>query len=974
MKNNLKKYLLLSIALLLGVMLPAQTQYGYVKTKGRMVDGQVIHGQGLKGAMVSIKGRTTVVANGNNGDFFFPVPKDKKYHIDSVRKADYELVDYSILRTHTYSGDTIYITMEKPAQQQADLLEKERKLRRSSEEKLQKLEDSIMNLNISLDEKSRQLDAISKQREFNENYIKELAKYYATLDYDRISEFQRQINAFLEEGDYEKAIQLIHSNGNLSALCNKIQENNTIIAKTQAEIKKGIEDIENIQSVNAKLIEETEPLLFSCFQSHLMLHHYDSAAYYIEYRANLDSTNAKWQYDAAQFFQTQNNFDRTEFYYLRALNDYRNMGDDDITAYGVDMCATLNNLANYYFDFSRTNESEDLYLEALDICEELSERHNTEVCPIQLLVLSNLGRIYASTQRYEEGLEYYLKGNELYQTVQYDSLLMRDPAMIHALLACVQGTWSVAQKIQYISPEKAGQVLENGANNGFSMEKVIQIVDIEDMAAFGNIFLPMIKLFSDLYMANLQYQKCDTLLNKAVEISRLLVKENPEANTATLVQSLEDLATYYSQMGRFPECKPLYDEALEMSRQLVETNAQVFTPLLLNVLINLGDLYGSFYSLNPNEDDLKESEAYLLEALEIARLLANTYLERHEENLCRVLNSLGNLYQLSGKIKQDSDYLMRSEKLFLEEIEIERRLSQSDPEFQEQYYASSLNSLGNLYYDIAMQSQDKEMFRKSEKQFLESLEIGRSIAEDNPDLFEPGLAGSLATLGNLYRDMGEYSQCEPYYDEAIEIWHRLAKDNNGFELNLAEALTGAAQCYGMQQKYKEAIKLAEEAYTILKPYKDQGTDIYGLFLNVSSILATLYTSNNDLTKAENAYNELIPMVKALYLEDMETWRDQYAIELGSASYCYILNKQFAKAEQYATDALTIDISQQWVFTNLAAAYLLQGKYEEAEEIYRNMKDTLKTELLDDIQVFEKNHIIPKERKEDVKRIKRLLNE
>ena len=147
----MKRFFLVFTAMMLSVLLAAQTQYGYVKTKGRMVDGQVIHGQGLKGAMVSIKGRTAVVAKGDKGEFFFPVPKEKKYHIDSVRKTDYELVDYSILRTHTYSGDTIYITMEKPAQQQADLLEKERKLRRNSEKKLQRLEDSIMSLNISLD-------------------------------------------------------------------------------------------------------------------------------------------------------------------------------------------------------------------------------------------------------------------------------------------------------------------------------------------------------------------------------------------------------------------------------------------------------------------------------------------------------------------------------------------------------------------------------------------------------------------------------------------------------------------------------------------------------------------------------------------------------------------------------------------------------------------------------------------------------
>ena len=59
----MKKYVLLSAAVMLSIMLSAQTQQGYVKTKGRMVNGQHVPGQGLKGATVSIKGRTAVLVD-----------------------------------------------------------------------------------------------------------------------------------------------------------------------------------------------------------------------------------------------------------------------------------------------------------------------------------------------------------------------------------------------------------------------------------------------------------------------------------------------------------------------------------------------------------------------------------------------------------------------------------------------------------------------------------------------------------------------------------------------------------------------------------------------------------------------------------------------------------------------------------------------------------------------------------------------
>lgn len=41
----MKKYCLLSALILLSLTLPAQTQQGYVKTKGRIVDGKYVPGK-----------------------------------------------------------------------------------------------------------------------------------------------------------------------------------------------------------------------------------------------------------------------------------------------------------------------------------------------------------------------------------------------------------------------------------------------------------------------------------------------------------------------------------------------------------------------------------------------------------------------------------------------------------------------------------------------------------------------------------------------------------------------------------------------------------------------------------------------------------------------------------------------------------------------------------------------------------------
>ena len=69
----MKKLLIILTALAFCLGASAQTQQGYVKTKGRMVNGKLVPGQGLKGATVSIQGRTTVMVNTDDGAFSFPI-------------------------------------------------------------------------------------------------------------------------------------------------------------------------------------------------------------------------------------------------------------------------------------------------------------------------------------------------------------------------------------------------------------------------------------------------------------------------------------------------------------------------------------------------------------------------------------------------------------------------------------------------------------------------------------------------------------------------------------------------------------------------------------------------------------------------------------------------------------------------------------------------------------------------------------
>ncbi|WP_430412144.1 hypothetical protein [Kordia sp.] len=98
----------------------------------------------------------------------------------------------------------------------------------------------------------------------------------------------------------------------------------------------------------------------------------------------------------------------------------------------------------------------------------------------------------------------------------------------------------------------------------------------------------------------------------------------------------------------------------------------------------------------------------------------------------------------------------------------------------------------------------------------------------------------------------------------------------------------------------------------------------------------------------------------------------------------ILSSQFKEAEQILKEALALNINYQYLHRNLPVTILMQGnRFEEAKQLYLKWKNkpyqdaffkTYKGAFLSDFVTFEKTGIIPDAVKQDVEKIKALLNE
>lgn len=647
----------------------AQTQQGVVKTKGRMVNGTHVAGKGLSGATVTIQGRNAVQSQ-TNGDFSFPVSA-KTFTVQGVQKKGYQLVDPDAMRkAYQYSPNTFYVVMEKPEQQAEDKLAIERKIRRTLQQQLQQREDELEDLKaqnkLTQEEYLKAMQQLYDDQKNNEKLIADMVKEYSEIDYDQLDEFNRLISEAILNGELTKADSLLRTKGDMNSRDTEITRRLEAEAQEEQELAQREQKLKISKEGTRKLLEDFATDCYNYYNMYKLENKYDSAAYYIELRANRDTINATWQFDAALYCYKQNLFDKAIKYLKRALIVFRRLAETNPQENEPEVARTLNILANIYNKTQRFKESENMYYESL-------------------------------------------------------------------------------------------------------------------------------------------------------EIRRRLASSNPQTFEPDVAYTLNDLAILYYITKRFTESEVAYKEAMDIYRRLAIDNPQTFEP-----------------------------------------------------DLAKVLNNLANLCS------------------------------------------------------------DTKRFTESETLYKEALEIRRRLAVDNPRFYEPEVASTLNNLANLFIKTQHYAESEVMYKDALEIYHRLATDNS-------------------------------QAF---EPY----------FANTLNNLALLYSYTQRFTESETMYMEALEIRKRLAASYPLAYEPNVSQTYSGMSFLYILMKNFSKAEQYARDGLSLSPTQHLVATNLAAALLFQGKYAGAEQIYRQYKDELKDSFLDDFKQFAEAGVIPEELKEDVERIKRMLNE
>lgn len=392
----------------LSICLPssAQTQQGYVKTKGRLgSNGSVIHGTPLGGATVTVKGRNAVVS-GSNGKFSLAIPGNN-YYLQNVQKQGYVLTDPDVLsKQYTYSKNQLVLVLEDKAQKEGDKLDALRKIRRTLQRQLEKKENEIEALKaenkLTLQEYQQRLQQLYDEQKGNEQLICDMAERYSKIDYDQVDEFNRRISDYILKGELTKADSLLNSCGDLNT---QVAEQ---IVKGQV-IQKEKKKVEKAESVHQRENNDLASRCYAKYEIFKMQHRNDSAAYYLALRVSLDTTRVDWLLETGNFeINYLANYSLGLNYYQKALSCAQKNGADKKV---LQEC--YNNLGIAYNFMGNNTVAMDYYQRCLESC----DGDSLGMC----IVLRNIGNVFYDKSNYDEALAYYKKALAIRETLREDT-------------------------------------------------------------------------------------------------------------------------------------------------------------------------------------------------------------------------------------------------------------------------------------------------------------------------------------------------------------------------------------------------------------------------------------------------------------------------------------------------------------------------------------------------------------------------
>ena len=469
--------------------------------------------------------------------------------------------------------------------------------------------------------------------------------------------------------------------------------------------------------------------------------------------------------------------------------------------------------------------------------------------------------------------------------------------------------------------------------------------------------LPEVMAYAKFCQEQNEFTEAETYYQKGMTIV-----ENNKSSSDYLSQISAvygNLGVLYQRLERFDEAEELLKKSLQVRQSLMSESDYVSVDDLAKSYNNMASLYNVFNRYDDAIEMIKEAVAL------------RRKLYQYNESYALVLGvCLDNLSVLYWKVNK----LAECETCQDEALVILRKIAADGDNDKIERLASLLDNIGSLNHK-------KGDFAKSEQFHLEALTLRRQLVARNPQAYSERLASTLGNLASLYHKMGQLDKSLPIFEEALKTFQYLAeKYPEAYQVQIAQTLLNMGITYVFVDNKDRGIELLEEALSVFQELAKRKAVAYEPYIAmIQANLGIAYDAAQRYTDAQTALLQALEIYNRLADNNPTAFNPNVALVLNTLANHSLLCKAFIEAEQYARQSLEKDPSHlllgaNLASVNLAAALLLQGRYADAEAIYRQNKDELKTFFLDDLRDLAEAGVIPQEREKDVARIKKLLEE
>lgn len=294
----------------------AQTQYGYVRTIGRPNSPS----KAIDSVLIKIKDRPRVKSH-SKGRFSVELPgyeEGQGYKLENVFRAGYELKNNRDLKEYAFSSSVpltidMYSVKDKNNEQREIYNRIYAELSSRFENRYEELLDELEKSQSDKTRIKNELADLQKRFDDNKCLIENVASRYATIDYDRMTSFEKNLNDCIELGDISGAVSLINNEGGINAIVEDARQ-----SQQEAEMAKEL--AKKTITVSNRKVEKAISSLYVMYVDALSNLDYSKATSYMTQIADLDTCNFDNQIQTAVYTSMLGNYNDSKEYCNRALS------------------------------------------------------------------------------------------------------------------------------------------------------------------------------------------------------------------------------------------------------------------------------------------------------------------------------------------------------------------------------------------------------------------------------------------------------------------------------------------------------------------------------------------------------------------------------------------------------------------------------------------------------------------------------